>query len=99
MTLPPSEGAAAARALSVSAETKQAARTALDSLTIALEAAKLAIELADDAPLKANHGNPTPSQIFENWHAATVLVHEVFDNLYYEARSAVGLIKPMLGQD
>jgi hypothetical protein len=30
---------------------------------------------------------------------ATVLVHEVFDNLYYEARSAVGLIKPMLGQD
>jgi hypothetical protein len=99
MTFPPSEGATVAPALPLLAEASRDARTALDALTVALEATKLAVEVANDAPLKASFDSPTSSQIFENWHAANLLVHEMFDNLYYEARCTVGLIKPMLTLD
>ena len=99
ITLSSSEGAAVAPALSVSAQTSRDARTALDALTVSLEATKLPIEVANEAPRKASFVAPTPSQILENWHAANLLVHEMFDNLYYEARHTVGLIKPMLTRD
>ena len=71
----------------------------LDALTIALEATKLAIEAANDAPRRASHAQPTVPQIFESGHAANLLVHEMFENLYAQARYAIGVIKPMVTLD
>ena len=61
------------------AERETYPRHTLDALTIALEATKLAIEAANDAPRRASHAQPTVPQIFESWHAANLLVHEVFE--------------------
>jgi hypothetical protein len=78
------------------AERETYPRHTLDALTIALEATKLAIEAANDAPRRASHAQPTVPQIFESWHAANLLVHEVFENLYAQARYVIGVIKPMV---
>jgi hypothetical protein len=71
-------------------------RYALEALNVALEAARLAIEAANEAPRKASHDQPTVSQTFEGWHAANLMVHEVFANLYAQARDTISVVQSML---
>lgn len=97
MTSPPSDGTARLPALSVPAAAKPQISTMLASLGIALEAMKLAIEVADVAPVMT--GEPTPAEIIRTWQATSVLVHEMFQRLYHETRGTIALIQPMLAQD
>jgi hypothetical protein len=97
MTSPPSDGTARLPALPIPAAAKPQVSTTLASLGIALEAMKLAIEMADVAPVMT--GEPTPAEIVRAWQASSVLVHEVFQRLYHETRDTIALIQPMLAQD
>ena len=78
-------------------ETNQ--RHILKALDVALEATRLAIEAANAAPRRVSHDQPTVAEVFEGWDAANLLVHEVFENLYAQARHTISVIKPMLALD
>ena len=67
----------------------------LEALTIALEAAKLAVEAADQAPRLTSLEFPTLPQTFERWAAANLLVHATFGHLYTHARYVIDVIKPV----
>ena len=78
-------------------ETNQ--RHTLKAFDVALEATRLAIEAANAAPRRASHDEPTISQVFESWDAANLLVHEVFENLYAQARQTMSVITPRSALD
>ena len=71
----------------------------LEALNIALEAIKLAVEAASMAPWAASREFPTLPQTFERWAAANVVVHEVFEKLYIQARYVIDVIKPVAPKD
>lgn len=71
----------------------------LEALSIALEATKLAVEAASAAPRAASHECPTLPQTFERWAAANVVVHEVFEKLYKQARYVIDVVKPVAPKD
>jgi hypothetical protein len=75
------------------------AHTTLEALAVALEATRLAIEVASDAPTRASYQQLTVSQIVESWHGANLLVHTMFEALHAQARYSIDLIKPMPAQD
>jgi hypothetical protein len=71
----------------------------LEALTVALEATKLAVAAANQAPRTASYESPTLPQTFERWAAANLLVHEVFEKLYAQARYVIDVIKPVAPND
>ena len=66
----------------------------LEALSVALEAMKLAIEAAGQAPRRVSYEHPTLPQTFESWAAANLVVNEVFEKLYARTRHAIDIIKP-----
>lgn len=66
----------------------------LEALLVALQAAKLAIEAAEEVPRKVSFDQPTVIQIFESWAATNLLVHTVFDQLYAQAQQTLSILKP-----
>ena len=79
-------------------QTDEVHRT-LDGLTVALEAAKLAVETALEGSQKAGFEQPAPADILERWRVANLLVDQVFDNLYFEVRHAIGVVQAALPTD
>jgi hypothetical protein len=71
----------------------------LGALNVALEATKLAIEAAHEAPRTASLEYPTLPQTFERWAAANLLVREVFETLYTRTRHIIDVIKPVMPND
>ncbi len=71
----------------------------LAALDVALEATRLAIEAAHEAPRTASLEFPTLPQTFERWAAANLLVHEVFDTLHARARYVIDVIRPVAPKD
>jgi hypothetical protein len=78
-----------------SAERETRTRHFIETLMVALEATKLAIE----APRRVGIEQPAIPRIFESWDAANLMVHEVFEHLYAQARYTLGVIKPTPAQD
>ena len=75
------------------------ARHFLEALTVALEATRLAVETANEAPRTASLDYPTIPQIFEQWAAANLLVHTAFGNLHKNARHVIDVIQPVMPND
>jgi hypothetical protein len=75
------------------------ARHAIESLSFAIDAMKIAIEATSDVPRRVSYEDPTPAQTLERWQAANLLMGQIFEHLYFEARHTIGVIKPMLMLD
>ena len=86
------------RALLGKAE-QEAIRLAFDHLNVALEATKLALELATSASECAHIGEPTGEQAIESWRAHSLVLSEVVDNLYYTGRHTMNSVKQAVGLD
>lgn len=71
-------------------------RQAIEDLMVASEATKLAVDAAKEAPYRISSGTAEQSEILESWRANVLLVHKVFDHLYYEVRHAVSTVELLL---
>jgi len=84
---------------SAQADREADVRRAIDNLNIALEAAKLALDMAKEAPERATMAQQTVPQLIESWRASALLLHEVVDNLYYEGRHAISSVSQLVAMD
>jgi hypothetical protein len=84
---------------SAQADREADVRRAIDNLNIALEATKLALDMAKDAPERVGLAQQTAPQLIESWRASTLLLHEVVDNLYYEGRHTISSVRQVLALD
>ena len=73
--------------------------TAIDKLQIALAAAKLVLDMANDSSLRAKRPQPTQGQGLEHWRATALLMYEVFDNLHHDGYYALEAVKLLLDLD
>lgn len=92
-------GAAALISQAVQPAQEATIRNALENLGIALEATRLAADTANEMPLRAGALHTDGSDILEKWRVTNLLLHEVFDNLYFEGRHTISTLKMALGLD
>ena len=71
----------------------------LAALNVALEATRMAVETAMEAPRTASLDYLTIPQTFEQWAAANLLVHAAFGTLYKHARYVIDVIVPVAPND
>ena len=71
----------------------------LNALAIALQATKLAIAAANEAPIRSQLEQRTPTEMFETWQATCLLTHQVFENLYQEANYSISAVRVALNPD
>jgi hypothetical protein len=93
----PRNGSGVPAALAVAPELAQTLRYLVENLTAGIEATKLAVDAAREAPLGFSAVPAEAARMLESWQAHSLLVHEMFDHLYFSVRDAVSVIRPIAG--
>ena len=91
-------GSEAPFAVSMPERAKQVASlyNALDSLAIALEGTRIAVDAVKQAPRLIEYEQLTLNQVLHRWRGTNLLLGRIFEDLYYEGDRIISAIRELM---